>query len=108
MDDDSQPAEGEKHLPALTAGDRTPWAKARLEFFKRGKNKASLDAIEKVKCKSYSHFSAKILACAPYLKIKVLTIHLTNDIVSFEQLGLGVLCPFQHYLSPIKLLVGLL
>ena len=53
-------------------------------------------------------FSAKILACVPYLKIKVLTIHLTNDIVSFEQLGLGVLRPFQHYLSPIKLLVGLL
>ena len=33
-------------------------------------------------------FSAKILAYMPYLMIKVLTM-LTNDIVSFEQLGPG-------------------
>ena len=32
-------------------------------------------------------FSAKILAYMPYLMIKVLTDMLTNDIVSFEQLG---------------------
>ena len=49
LDDESVPAEGEKHLPALTAGDRIPWAKARAEFFRRGKNKASLDAVEKVR-----------------------------------------------------------
>ena len=33
-------------------------------------------------------FSAKILACMPYLMIKVLNM-LTNDIVRFEQLGPG-------------------
>ena len=33
-------------------------------------------------------FSAKILAYMPYLVINVLT--LTNDIVSFEQLGPGI------------------
>ena len=32
-------------------------------------------------------FSAKILAYMPYLMIKVLRIGLTNNIVSFEQLG---------------------
>ena len=32
-------------------------------------------------------FSAKILAYMPYLKIKVFNGTLTNDIVSFEQLG---------------------
>lgn len=48
VDDESPPAEGEEHLAALTAGDRLPWAKARKEFFSKGKNKASLDAIEKV------------------------------------------------------------
>ena len=40
------------------------------------------------KCKSYSHFfSANILAYTPYLMIKVFNDMLTNDIVSFEQLG---------------------
>ena len=48
LDDDSEPAVGEEHLAALTAGDRVPWAKAREEFFSKGKNKASLHAIEKV------------------------------------------------------------
>ncbi|XP_071136532.1 carnitine O-palmitoyltransferase 1, liver isoform-like isoform X1 [Mytilus edulis] len=47
LDDDVEPAVGEKHLAALTAGDRVPWAKARQEYFSKGKNKASLDAIEK-------------------------------------------------------------
>ncbi|GFN93579.1 carnitine o-palmitoyltransferase 1, liver isoform [Plakobranchus ocellatus] len=47
VEDESQPAEGEEHLAALTAGDRVPWAKARKEFFSKGRNKASLDAIEK-------------------------------------------------------------
>ena len=38
-------------------------------------------------------FSAKILAYMPYLMIKILTIRyiVTDDIVSFEQLGPGVL-----------------
>lgn len=48
VDDDSEPAEGEEHLAALTAGERVPWAKAKKEYFSKGKNKASLDAIEKV------------------------------------------------------------
>jgi len=47
VDDESEPAEGEERLAALTAGDRVPWAKARTEYFSKGKNKASLDAIEK-------------------------------------------------------------
>ncbi|XP_058264297.1 carnitine O-palmitoyltransferase 1, liver isoform isoform X1 [Hemibagrus wyckioides] len=45
--DTSKPQSGEETLAALTAGDRVPWAKARTEFFSRGKNKQSLDAVEK-------------------------------------------------------------
>uniref|UniRef100_A0A3Q0T5H2 carnitine O-palmitoyltransferase n=1 Tax=Amphilophus citrinellus TaxID=61819 RepID=A0A3Q0T5H2_AMPCI len=45
--DKSEPLPGEEKLAALTAGDRTPWAKARETYFSRGKNKQSLDAIEK-------------------------------------------------------------
>ena len=37
--------------------------------------------------KATHSFSAKILAYMPYLMIKVLTIMLTNDVISFEQLG---------------------
>ncbi|KAK2147018.1 hypothetical protein LSH36_573g01026 [Paralvinella palmiformis] len=47
VDDPSPPADGEQHLAALTAGDRIPWAKTRQEYFKKGINKNSLDAIEK-------------------------------------------------------------
>uniref|UniRef100_A0AAV2KZI9 carnitine O-palmitoyltransferase n=1 Tax=Knipowitschia caucasica TaxID=637954 RepID=A0AAV2KZI9_KNICA len=45
--DTSEPSPGEEKLAALTAGDRTPWANARESYFSRGKNKQSLDAIEK-------------------------------------------------------------
>ncbi|XP_077067453.1 carnitine O-palmitoyltransferase 1, liver isoform isoform X2 [Siphateles boraxobius] len=45
--DKSEPQPGEEMLAALTAGDRDPWAKARTQFFSRGKNKLSLDAVEK-------------------------------------------------------------
>uniref|UniRef100_A0A8C7PPV7 carnitine O-palmitoyltransferase n=1 Tax=Oncorhynchus mykiss TaxID=8022 RepID=A0A8C7PPV7_ONCMY len=45
--DKSEPQEGEEYLAALTAGERTPWAKARETYFRSGKNKQSLDAIEK-------------------------------------------------------------
>ncbi|XP_053283297.1 carnitine O-palmitoyltransferase 1, liver isoform isoform X1 [Pleuronectes platessa] len=45
--DTSEPQKGEERLAALTAGERTPWANAREAFFSRGKNKQSLDAIEK-------------------------------------------------------------
>lgn len=48
LDDKTEPAAGEEKLAALTAGDRVPWAKARQQFFNRGLNKTSLDAIEKV------------------------------------------------------------
>ncbi|XP_035859181.1 carnitine O-palmitoyltransferase 1, liver isoform isoform X1 [Sander lucioperca] len=47
LDDQSEPLPGEEKLAALTAGERTPWAKARETYFARGKNKQSLDAIEK-------------------------------------------------------------
>ena len=48
QNDTSLPADGEKELAALTAGDRIPWARARQEFFTKGVNKTSLDSIEKV------------------------------------------------------------
>ncbi|XP_074921152.1 carnitine O-palmitoyltransferase 1, liver isoform isoform X4 [Chelonoidis abingdonii] len=47
LDDSSVPQAGEEKLAALTAGDRVPWAKARQAYFVRGKNKQSLDAVEK-------------------------------------------------------------
>ena len=47
VDDESEPCEGEEELAALTAGERVTWAKTRVEHFSKGKNKASLDAIEK-------------------------------------------------------------
>ncbi|XP_062973116.1 carnitine O-palmitoyltransferase 1, liver isoform isoform X2 [Elgaria multicarinata webbii] len=47
LDAKSEPQPGEEKLAALTAGDRVPWAKARQTYFARGKNKQSLDAIEK-------------------------------------------------------------
>ncbi|KAJ7998096.1 hypothetical protein DPEC_G00219020 [Dallia pectoralis] len=43
----SEPQKGEEHLAALTAGERTPWANARETYFRSGKNKQSLEAIEK-------------------------------------------------------------
>ncbi|KAM6160104.1 carnitine O-palmitoyltransferase 1, liver isoform [Erethizon dorsatum] len=47
LDDLSEPQPGEANLAALTAGDRIPWAKCRKAYFARGKNKQSLDAVEK-------------------------------------------------------------
>ncbi|NXX44347.1 CPT1A palmitoyltransferase, partial [Tricholaema leucomelas] len=47
LDDDSEPQPGEEKLAALTAGDRVPWARARQAYFSHGKNKQSLDAVEK-------------------------------------------------------------
>ena len=47
IDDPSQPDDGEFHLAALTAGDRTKWARTRADFFSSGLNQASLDIIEK-------------------------------------------------------------
>ncbi|XP_057691806.1 carnitine O-palmitoyltransferase 1, liver isoform isoform X1 [Corythoichthys intestinalis] len=45
--DGSEAAPGEERLAALTAGDRGPWARCRRDRFARGKNKQSLDAVEK-------------------------------------------------------------
>ncbi|XP_062276062.1 carnitine O-palmitoyltransferase 1, liver isoform isoform X1 [Scomber scombrus] len=45
--DTSEPMPGEEKLAALTAGERTPWAKGRETYFSRGKNKQALDTIEK-------------------------------------------------------------
>ena len=53
VDDTSAPAEGEKELAALTAGDRIPWARARQQFFRKGVNRTSLDSIEKVSRKRF-------------------------------------------------------
>ncbi|XP_014380535.1 carnitine O-palmitoyltransferase 1, muscle isoform isoform X2 [Alligator sinensis] len=47
LDDPSVPQPGEEKLAALTAGDRVPWAEARARFFGSGKNKVSLEAIER-------------------------------------------------------------
>uniref|UniRef100_A0A2K6EEB9 Carnitine O-palmitoyltransferase 1, liver isoform n=1 Tax=Propithecus coquereli TaxID=379532 RepID=A0A2K6EEB9_PROCO len=47
LDDRSEPQPGEAKLAALTAGDRVPWARCRQAYFARGKNKQSLDAVEK-------------------------------------------------------------
>ncbi|CAF4988697.1 unnamed protein product, partial [Rotaria sp. Silwood1] len=45
--DETLPADGEEHLAALTAGDRTLWATTRETFFSTGCNRLSLKAIEK-------------------------------------------------------------
>lgn len=47
LDDPSPPQPGEERLAALTAGGRTEWAQARQTFFSSGKNRASLDTIER-------------------------------------------------------------
>ncbi|XP_078197783.1 carnitine O-palmitoyltransferase 1, liver isoform isoform X4 [Callithrix jacchus] len=47
LDDTSEPQPGEARLAALTAGDRVPWARCRQAYFGHGKNKQSLDAVEK-------------------------------------------------------------
>ena len=45
--DTSPPADGEEHLAALTAGERTPWAEAREKYFSMGVNRSSLEEIER-------------------------------------------------------------
>ncbi|XP_020838504.1 carnitine O-palmitoyltransferase 1, muscle isoform isoform X2 [Phascolarctos cinereus] len=47
LDDSRPPLPGEEKIAALTAGGRVQWAEARQAYFSTGKNKASLDAIEK-------------------------------------------------------------
>ena len=49
LDDvDTDLTPGEKHLPALTTTDRKTWAETRERFFMKGKNKISLETINKV------------------------------------------------------------
>lgn len=43
--EESVPEKGEAYLGALTAGERKPWAEARMRFFRKGVNAASLDII---------------------------------------------------------------
>jgi len=42
-----EPAQGEKKLAALTAGEGTHWAVTRRKYFNSGVNRSSLKAIEK-------------------------------------------------------------
>uniref|UniRef100_A0A8C3A150 Carnitine O-palmitoyltransferase 1, muscle isoform n=1 Tax=Cyclopterus lumpus TaxID=8103 RepID=A0A8C3A150_CYCLU len=46
LNDTSEPQPGELKLAALTAGNRVPWARARIKYFGQGGNKVSLDTIE--------------------------------------------------------------
>ncbi|XP_029010082.1 carnitine O-palmitoyltransferase 1, muscle isoform [Betta splendens] len=46
LSDNSDPQPGEVKLAALTAGQRVPWARARMKHFSQGVNRVSLDAIE--------------------------------------------------------------
>ncbi|UYV78943.1 CPT1A [Cordylochernes scorpioides] len=47
INDPSPPQPGEEHLAALTASERSEWAKARMEYFSKGVNRNSLGLIEK-------------------------------------------------------------
>lgn len=46
VQDTTPPSEGEEHLAALTANNRTLWAEAREKYFSEGVNKLSLKTIE--------------------------------------------------------------
>ena len=48
------------------------------------------------KCKSYSHFFSKNISVYAIFNDESFNDMLTNDILSFEQLGLGVLHLFQQ------------
>ncbi|XP_077196698.1 carnitine O-palmitoyltransferase 1, muscle isoform isoform X2 [Paroedura picta] len=47
LDDPSRPQPGEEKLAALTAGERVPWAEARAQYFRQGKNRLALDCIDR-------------------------------------------------------------
>lgn len=47
LDNPDKPYVGEEKVGALTAGDRIHWANTRTQFFFKGTNRQSLDAIEK-------------------------------------------------------------
>ncbi|KAJ7313745.1 hypothetical protein JRQ81_005404 [Phrynocephalus forsythii] len=46
LGDPTPPLPGEEKLPALTAADRDPWARARSTYFRSGMNEQSLSLIE--------------------------------------------------------------
>ena len=46
-DKETVPEKGEEKLAALTASERTYWAKTRQQYFSKGVNRTSLDVIEK-------------------------------------------------------------
>ncbi|XP_011495602.1 PREDICTED: carnitine O-palmitoyltransferase 1, liver isoform [Ceratosolen solmsi marchali] len=46
LKDTSKPCQGEEKLAALTAGERSHWAKVRKAYFSNGVNRTSLDAID--------------------------------------------------------------
>ena len=48
------------------------------------------------KCKSYSHFFSKNIGIYAIFNDQSFNDTLTNDIVSFEQLGPGLYCPCMH------------
>ena len=68
IDDNEEPAPGEDKVAALTAGDRIPWAKARHKFFRKGLNKASLDAIEQVRVPACTIL---LFSCSPVTRASV-------------------------------------
>ncbi|CAG0899503.1 unnamed protein product [Darwinula stevensoni] len=46
LSSDEHPDKGEEKLAAMTAGERTPWAIARQQYFARGNNRIALNAVE--------------------------------------------------------------
>ena len=54
------------------------------------------------KCEKLLHFFSKNNSLYAVFNDQSFNDTLTNDIVCFEQMGPGVLCPFQHYLSNIE------
>ena len=58
------------------------------------------------KYKSYSHFFSKSISVYAIFDDKKFNDTLTNNIVSFEQLGPGILHPFQKNLSHISTMEG--
>ena len=52
----------------------------------------------------YSHFSSNSISIYAIFDDQRFNNMLTNDAISFEQLGLSVLQPFQHFLRHIEMM----
>ena len=61
LEDNSEVGPGEEHLAALTATDRSSWAKTREQFFLKGVNGESMQAIEKVLCVLVQYMSKEVM-----------------------------------------------